>query len=748
MKSVLYGVFLISVSALLTSCSVLEDVWPQNLPVFSEAESSAQAENSASPEEGSSQAEEIPSGQAEESSAQSLWPVGRKGDLWILPDSDTHVYTQEELSSLTAEELRLARNELYARRGRTFSSPELAAYFGEKPWYHPSIRAEDFTDDLFSETERANLVLLQGLEAGQLAAPPLTPEQFPKIDGSTATLPISQALYQLVTGADALEAETAVTHTKTSSSYRNLLSSGSGTDLVIAYEPDSSVREEMEAMGDPLLIKPIGRDALVFMVNRSNPVHSLTGQQLEDIYSSVLTNWKEVGGNDLAIAAFQRPDGSGSQSLMEKLVMKGRPMADAPAEYVVNEMGELLESVASYDNTGAALGYSVYYYARNMYQKPELSFMAVNGVSPSAQTIRDGSYPYVNDFYAAIRRDEPQGSPARILFDWLTSDDGQALINGLGYVGEKNIARRLPAALTGQPSQPSGTLDLPPDTVFLADGEYLYGESGTIVFDSRLEETAFIPRTSCQGLGIFSEWDKDKPLILTDTSISGHGNAGLYSLQTMDWILEPEYDFITEGPPGYLTVSGRPDPDTGAWTYSYSCVDAEGRVRFSGGDEAYDRYQDMCAESLPSTPEAFAGRYPEILAEHHASTDAVSFSYPISSGQDAVACIRSGSTDYYYSLNGEFLMAFDTADRSDASSYFYAEDLGHGAACLRELSSPGTVLYIYHDGVLTKTLTPESGESIIPGSSFYAVIAGNYVDIKNSQGQLCRRFLSGSSRRD
>ena len=49
---------------------------------------------------GSSQAEEIPSGQAEESSAQSLWPVGRKGDLWILPDSDTHVYTQEELSSL------------------------------------------------------------------------------------------------------------------------------------------------------------------------------------------------------------------------------------------------------------------------------------------------------------------------------------------------------------------------------------------------------------------------------------------------------------------------------------------------------------------------------------------------------------------------------------------------------------------------------------------------------------------------
>ncbi len=99
----------------------------------------------------------------------------------------------------------------------------------------------------------------------------------------------------------------------------------------------------------------------------------------------------------------------GSQNLMEKLVMKGTAMAEAPQDFVVSEMGELIEKVSAYDNTGEALGYSVYYYAKNMYQKPELKFMAVDGVMPSSDTIRDGSYPYVSDFYAAVRKDEPKG---------------------------------------------------------------------------------------------------------------------------------------------------------------------------------------------------------------------------------------------------------------------------------------------------------------------------------------------------
>lgn len=728
---------LVSAAVLLASCSPGKTDSPPD---------SSSRETAVSQEETSPAA---PSTEETESS----WLVGKKGDLWILPDSDTHVYTRNELSTLTGEELRLARNELYARHGRIFTSPELSSYFSEKEWYKPSIQPEDFPDGLFSETEAANLATLQAMEAGPLSPPPLSADQFPRLDGSTATLPISQALCQLITGADPLKADTAVVHTKTSSAYWNLLYAQSpedGPDLVIAYEPSPDVKEAMARQGDPLILKPIGRDALVFMANQSNPLSSLTEEQLVDIYTGALTNWSQAGGKDLAVTAFQRPAGSGSQSLMEKLVMDGRPMADAPKEYVISEMGELLESVAAYDNTGGALGYSVYYYARNMYRKPELKFMAVNGVSPSPKTIRDGSYPYVNDFYAVIRKDEPADSPARILFDWLTSDDGQALINGLGYVGERAVSRLLPDALTEEAPVPSGVLDLPEGTVLLADGEYLYGESGTAVFDSRMKEIAFIPRTSCQGLNSFMEWDLTTPLILTDLGgqEESESRTGLYSLAKMDWIVPPDYLYIASGSPGYLLTSGEFAPDSGLWTYSYSCVDRDGRVQFSGKEEAYDRYQQMKDQARPSSPEEFAARHPELLERYGASADDVRFYYPLSPYQDPLACIREDTVDHYYSLSGKFLMDFDTGGSSEEFHYYYGEDLGDGTAFLQETSLNGSRYCLYRNGSLEKTIQPDAGQQIIPGAHFYASVSGNYVDIFNYRDELCARFLLGSSRLD
>lgn len=85
----------------------------------------------------------------------------------------------------------------------------------------------------------------------------------------------------------------------------------------------------------------------------------------------------------------------------------------------------MIEQVADYDNGGGAIGYSVYYYASLMYQKPELRILSVNDVEPSAQSIKDGSYPLLNDFYLVIRKDEPVGSAARQLRDWILSDNGR-----------------------------------------------------------------------------------------------------------------------------------------------------------------------------------------------------------------------------------------------------------------------------------------------------------------------------------
>ena len=204
--------------------------------------------------------------------------------------------------------------------------------------------------------------------------------------------------------------------------------------LIIAYEAPESVKEELKADGDPLEQKAIGRDALVFIVNEDNPVQSLTLQQLKDIYAGTITNWKDVGGKDQEIVAFQRGEDSGSQTLFKKLLIQGGELMTPPSELAPAAMGELVDSIADYNNSANAIGFSVYYYIDQMYSKPGLRLLAVDGVTPSNDTLADGSYPLCNDFYAVIHPDAAADSPERRLYDWLDTDAGQDCIKKAGYV--------------------------------------------------------------------------------------------------------------------------------------------------------------------------------------------------------------------------------------------------------------------------------------------------------------------------
>jgi hypothetical protein len=150
------------------------------------------------------------------------------------------------------------------------------------------------------------------------------------------------------------------------------------------------------------------------------------------------------------IVAFQRNKTSGSQVMMENLVMGGLEMAGAPTDYIVSEMEGLIKNVAGYNNSGNAIGYSVYYYFNNMYSLEGVRALEVNGVPCTNDTIRDGSYPYIQDFYAVIRRNEPANSNARKLFNFLMSGEGQDLIETAGYVALKSSgAGKAGAAIAG-----------------------------------------------------------------------------------------------------------------------------------------------------------------------------------------------------------------------------------------------------------------------------------------------------------
>ena len=267
--------------------------------------------------------------------------------------------------------------------------------------------------------------------------PILSEDEFPITDGSTACIPLIAQIMADTTGMDLETAQSCVSTNTTAWAWRNLgvYNDGtSGVKLIIAYEAPESVKEELAQSGNVLDQKAIGRDALVFIVNEDNPVQSLTQQQLKDIYAGKITNWKDVGGEDLNIVAFQRGEDSGSQTLFQKLLIQGGELMDAPTELSPAMMGELVDSIAEYNNSANAIGFSVYYYIDQMYSKPGLRLLAVDGVTPSNDTIADQTYPLCNEFYAAVRQDSAADSPERKVYDWLGTDAGHACIEKSGYV--------------------------------------------------------------------------------------------------------------------------------------------------------------------------------------------------------------------------------------------------------------------------------------------------------------------------
>lgn len=83
---------------------------------------------------------------------------------YVLPGSDSRYLREDDLRGLTAEECRLARNEIFARHGRRFEDPSLQTYFDACSWYTGTVAAEDFDESVFNEYEAANVAFIREYE--------------------------------------------------------------------------------------------------------------------------------------------------------------------------------------------------------------------------------------------------------------------------------------------------------------------------------------------------------------------------------------------------------------------------------------------------------------------------------------------------------------------------------------------------------------------------------------------------------
>lgn len=257
-------------------------------------------------------------------------------------------------------------------------------------------------------------------------------KDYPKVDGSTANMPMMAQIRSSYLGEDLVEAENNTSVSTTDYAWRNLIEGKA--DLLLVYEPSSETKKLIEESGVKLTITPIGVDALVFIVNEKNKVNNLSTQDLVDIYTGKLTNWEDFGGDDMKIEAYQRVLNSGSQTLFLNLVMQGIKPIDPPKNYRIEGMDGLIETLASYNDKGNAIGYSVYYYAKKMYEVPGLKLLSIDDVMPSDESIGSGKYPFLNQYYLVIRENTRQEAETMKLYKYILSEAGKADIIKAGYV--------------------------------------------------------------------------------------------------------------------------------------------------------------------------------------------------------------------------------------------------------------------------------------------------------------------------
>ena len=253
------------------------------------------------------------------------------------------------------------------------------------------------------------------------------PEDYPVIDGSTATKPLAKAFQEALTGEEGVE----INHSKTGKAYTKLVDGE--VDLILVVEPSEDNKAYANEHKVTLKLSKVANEGFVFFVNKRNPISSLTADQIRKIYSGEITNWKEVGGNDAEIVAFQRPVNSGSQTGMESIVMGDVPLMEPVTEHIAGSMEDIIDVISAFDGGENAIGYSYYYYANTMYLGENIKMIGVDGVMPNNTTICDMEYPFLTAYYA-VTREGDESAATRDLLNYMLSEYGQVNVRDSGYV--------------------------------------------------------------------------------------------------------------------------------------------------------------------------------------------------------------------------------------------------------------------------------------------------------------------------
>ncbi len=259
-------------------------------------------------------------------------------------------------------------------------------------------------------------------------------ENPPVIDGAAALFPVYSAFVHATYPEDTVLGEGVFQYNNTPRGYRALAKKE--TDLFIGVYSSEEQLAYAAENDTHFTFTPIGYDAFVFFIHKDNPVDSLTSDQIRAIYAGEITNWKEVGGKDEEIVAYQRNEGSGSQSMLLRFMGENEVMK-APSRNTIGGMGEIIEQVSDYKSTTASIGFSFRFYVEGIIKNPDIKMISIDGVYPTADNVREERYPIRTPFYAVTYKENTNPN-TDVLIYWILSDEGQRIIEETGYVGVRN----------------------------------------------------------------------------------------------------------------------------------------------------------------------------------------------------------------------------------------------------------------------------------------------------------------------
>lgn len=163
-------------------------------------------------------------------------------------------------------------------------------------------------------------------------------------------------------------------------------------------------------------------DGIAVVIHRSNPLTNLTHEQLKDIFSGRIDNWKQINGADKKIIVVTREEGSGTRGAFEELIMHGTAISDACL--VQDSNGAIREIVAI---TPQAIGYI----SAGLVDE-RVKAVSIDGVYPSVANFVSGEYKFVRPFLL-LTRDEPNGI-VRAIIEYILSPEAQEILRHNGLI--------------------------------------------------------------------------------------------------------------------------------------------------------------------------------------------------------------------------------------------------------------------------------------------------------------------------